>query len=324
MLLDIRQLEYVMALGRFRNFARAAESLGISSPALSKGIAALERVLDVRLFERGRGGVTPTAFGDFLCTGASSVVGNVDGIVRELHRMKGLEAGSIVVGAGPFALEMSVTDVVCRLAARHPGLQVQIVVGDWRTFGNDVLQGRLDAAVAELTLAEQEPRLLAERLGGHSGVFYCRNGHPLTGKTPLRFKDIAHFPFAFAALPPKVVPFFQQVDAAGRVDPATGDFLPAFTVNSFPVMKRIVLSTDAISWAPENLLANELQDGRLVALPHEAPWACLNYGLMTARGRTPSPALAAFIAEIRTVEKELTPRANGKRAMPAAQRGSRG
>ncbi len=42
MLLDIREIQHVTAIGRFRNFARAAESLGISQPALSKSIRGIE------------------------------------------------------------------------------------------------------------------------------------------------------------------------------------------------------------------------------------------------------------------------------------------
>ena len=63
MTIDIRLLRQVLALSKHRNFARAAESLHISQPALSRSIAGLEQSLGVQLFERTPGGVEPTICG---------------------------------------------------------------------------------------------------------------------------------------------------------------------------------------------------------------------------------------------------------------------
>ncbi|MGZ6036822.1 MAG: LysR family transcriptional regulator [Myxococcaceae bacterium] len=78
MLLDIRSTQHVLALGRFRSFPRAAESLGISTATLSKSIRAIEVSLEVRLFERSRWGVSPTAFGEVVLAGAVSAIRSVD------------------------------------------------------------------------------------------------------------------------------------------------------------------------------------------------------------------------------------------------------
>jgi DNA-binding transcriptional LysR family regulator len=52
MLLDIREIQHVTAIGRFLNFARAAESLDIRQPTLSKSIRGIEASLGVRLFDQ--------------------------------------------------------------------------------------------------------------------------------------------------------------------------------------------------------------------------------------------------------------------------------
>ena len=96
MLLDIRQLQHVAAIGRFRNFGRAAESLDISQPALSKSLGVIERALDVRLFERSRKGVTPTTFGELVLARADPLFRGVDEMVAEIRRLRGLEAGSVM------------------------------------------------------------------------------------------------------------------------------------------------------------------------------------------------------------------------------------
>jgi len=58
--IDTRLIRHVLALARHRNFARAAEQLHLSQPALSRSISRLEETLGVALFDRTRKGVIPT------------------------------------------------------------------------------------------------------------------------------------------------------------------------------------------------------------------------------------------------------------------------
>jgi DNA-binding transcriptional LysR family regulator len=303
MLLDIREIHHVTAIGRFRSFARAAESLDISQPALSKSIREIEASLGVRLFERSRRGVSPTAFGEIILSASGPLLRSVDEVLAEIRRVKGLEEGTLRIGAGSFALEMSVSEAVTRMAARHPSLHLRLVLDDWESLTRKVVAGSLDVAVAEVTAAEQESQLSVERLGEHGGFFYCRSGHPLLSRNPITFENISGFPLAMSPLPGRVAPFFERIGAAGRVDPASGHFLPAITLDSVALMKRAVRETDAISWAPERLVAQELADGSFVTLPFAPPWARLNYGTFRRSDRPVTPALDMFFAELRGVEK---------------------
>jgi DNA-binding transcriptional LysR family regulator len=313
MLLDIRDIQHVNAIGRFRNFARAAESLDISQPALSKSIRAIEESLGVRLFDRSRRGVSPTAFGEIVLSASGPLLRGVDEVLAEIRRVKGLEAGTLRIGAGSFALDMSVAETVTRLAEHHPTLHIRLVLDDWESLTRKVMAGTLDVAVAEVTAAEQESQLSVERLGEHGGVFYCRSGHPLLSRTPLTFENISGFPLAMSPLPGRVAPFFERIGAAGRIDPASGHFLPAITLDSVILMKRAVRGTDAISWAPKVLIAPELHDGSFVALPFAPPWARLNYGIFRRADRPVTPALEMFLVELRAVEKKHSKSPQAKR-----------
>src|SRR5512137_433836 len=179
MLLDIRAFQQVAAVGRLRSLGRAAEALGISQPALSKSIRLLERSLGVTLFERSHRGVSPTTFGEILLAASGNLLRNVDEVLAEIRRVQGLEAGSIRVGAGPFALELSVAEAAFRVVRRYPSLQLRLVQGGWEALTRDVASGVLDVAVAEVAAADQEANLSVERVGAHGGSFYCRAGHPL-------------------------------------------------------------------------------------------------------------------------------------------------
>jgi len=69
MKLDLRQLRHVLALDRHRNFGRAAEAIGLTQPALSRSLQALEDEIGARLFDRDRSRVEPTAVGARLEAG---------------------------------------------------------------------------------------------------------------------------------------------------------------------------------------------------------------------------------------------------------------
>ncbi|MBP5344917.1 MAG: LysR family transcriptional regulator, partial [Bacteroidales bacterium] len=61
--MTLQQLKYIIAIDRYRNFAKAAEALGISQPTLSAMLVKLEEELDVRIFERTNKSVIPTTAG---------------------------------------------------------------------------------------------------------------------------------------------------------------------------------------------------------------------------------------------------------------------
>ncbi len=74
-MIELRLIQHAMALGKARNFARAAGALNLTQPSLSRSIATLERDLGVRLFDRGRTGVEPTVYGRVLLAQGQGLLG---------------------------------------------------------------------------------------------------------------------------------------------------------------------------------------------------------------------------------------------------------
>ena len=304
--MDLRQLRQIAALGQYGSFAQAARSLGMSQPALSKGVRLLEESLAVRLFDRSARGVTPTLVGRLLLSRADPLLRGVGDLLEEVERLKGLSAGALSVGAAFYPYEISAGAAYCRLARRHAELNLCIFQGHWRTLTQMVVAGSLDLAVAEVAVAEREPSLHVERLGSRAGVFFCRTGHPLDRGGRIAFAEVARHSCAFPPVPTRMATFLTRAKVRGRIDPATGDFNTTVTVDSIGLMKRAVLEADAVGWAPRVLLAAELSAGTLVALDVDAPWVKLDYGIIRLRDRASTPAEDAFVAELREVEQEIS------------------
>lgn len=157
-MLSIRHLEFVRALAKCGHFGRAAEELGVSQPALSKGIANIEKLLGVKLFNRGDLN-TPTIFGDIVIQHGASIVANYTELLREIRLAEGLDTGSLAISSGLYPAEMSVQKAIGTLATRYPSLICKLMVKDWIDVPEDVGSRSFDIGVGDITEASRRPDL---------------------------------------------------------------------------------------------------------------------------------------------------------------------
>lgn len=305
MTIELRRIEQALALAQHRSYGRAAKALNVSQPTLSRSIAALEKSLRVRLFDRGAKGVVPTAFGRILLERGAALLADDAALQREIRSLANLDAGELVVGAGPFSAAISVGRAATRLLAKHPQLRARVVRADPEQIVRDVLAGRCDLGVAGAGSSEGDPRLHCESLPAHPVRLFVRPDHPLAGRARLRLADVLAFPLVASRFRGDIVSRLTPLGPAGRVDPDTGDFLPAITVDSIELASGIAASTTAILPAPRGLISTELREGKLVPLAFREPWMETSYAVIRRRDRTASPAVNAFVDELRAVEEAI-------------------
>ena len=332
--MDLRLIDQAIALARHRSFAAAAKALHLSQPTLSRGIAALEESLGVRLFDRGRGQVEPTLFGRLLLERGAALLADEAALRCEIRQLAGLEAGELVVGAGPMAASISVGLAMTRFLEKHPQVRARIARSDPEQIARDVLAGRCDVGVADLGVSNREARLAHEPLPPHPIRLFARPDHPLAGRTGLRLDEVLGFPLVGSRARGSTAARLPVTSPAGRVDPDSGDFLPAIHVDSLDLARRIAASTAAIVPAVRETVAADLRDGTLVPIDFEQPWMQTSYEVFWRADRTQSPAARAFVDELRAVESEIggatakcnsdaTHRVARARQPDSGQRGSR-
>lgn len=304
-MLDLRLLHQAITLARFRNYARAAQALHLTQPALSRSIAGFESRLGERLFNRTQRGVEPTAFGALLLARGQALLDEAGALEREFALMRGLGAGELRVGAGAYPAQMSVGRAVGRLVGEHPGLRVEVLTDDVRVLVDALFAGKIELAVIELSIVAGEPRLAAEPLPAHPASFYCRAGHPLTSEAAPTIERILEFPYAGTRMPPRVAHAFLAVAKSGAIDRDTGDYVPPVRVDSVAMVKDVVMASDAVAAATLSFIANDIAHGRLVALSARAPWMQTGYGFVHLRGAVLSPAAQAFANAVRREEAAL-------------------
>lgn len=303
--IDLRQLRHVLALDQYRNFARAAEAIGLTQPALSRSIQVLEKSIGAKLFDRDRTRVEPTQIGERLIARARPLLGQARDIEQDLQQMLGLEVGFLRIGAGAYPADISIGTAVGRLVRRHPGLRVDLSVGDWPALINRVLAGELDLAIAEMSRALDDERLTVEPMPKHRFAFICRPGHPLAGRVELTLEEVRQYPLVGTAIPARLAELVDEKIAGRSSSLPEGVAAPEIRVETVGLVRRIVMESDAVGGAVSRQVEDDVALGRLVSLSLELPWLTTNYGIIRLANRTPGPAALVFMEILREVEAEI-------------------
>lgn len=124
--MQIRFLEYLVALARERHFARAAAACNVTQPTLSAGLAALEDMLGgVRLVERDRRFIDLTGEGKAVLPWAHAILADHAAMRNALDASQGPLAGELRIGIIPASMPVS-GRLVRALTAAYPGITVSL------------------------------------------------------------------------------------------------------------------------------------------------------------------------------------------------------
>ena len=99
--MNLQQLRYIIAVNRFRNFAKAADSCNVSQPTLSAMLQKLEEELDIRIFDRTNRSVTPTTAGEKIIRQAENALMEIERIGEIVSEDKGQIGGGFRLSVGP-------------------------------------------------------------------------------------------------------------------------------------------------------------------------------------------------------------------------------
>jgi DNA-binding transcriptional LysR family regulator len=156
---QLQQLTYFVAVAEVRHFTRAAETLRVAQPSLSKQIRMLEAELGAPLFNRARGNITPTPAGEALLPLARRILADVETARRDVQDLTGLRRGRVRLGATPSLFAGLLADVLARFRGRYPGIELRVDEGGSRDLVRDLARGDLDLALIILPLHSTDPAL---------------------------------------------------------------------------------------------------------------------------------------------------------------------
>lgn len=146
--MNLQQLRYIMAIDRFRNFAKAADSCNISQPTLSAMLMKLEEELDVRIFERSNKMVTLTAVGEKILRQAQTVVMEIDRITEIVREEKGALSDAFSLSVGPTIAPYLLPKFIKHYRENYPSVALSNSEMKANFMLDALLRGELDAGIA--------------------------------------------------------------------------------------------------------------------------------------------------------------------------------
>src|SRR5260221_5783502 len=129
--IDLKLLQYAVILAKHRHFGRAAAALRISQPTLSRNIAALEKQLGLRVFERSRRDVVATPAGDDVLKMADELVARAEAISNSLQMVRDGRGGRLRVAAGVYVHDIAVEPAAIDLINAHPSIRLELLEREW-------------------------------------------------------------------------------------------------------------------------------------------------------------------------------------------------
>lgn len=149
--MEIRQLRSASEVARRLSFTKAADALAVAQPALSQQIAALERELGVRLFERNNRKVALTDAGRAFLVRADRVLADLGAIGEEMSAYAGGRRGRVLVGTYQSFAEYALPKMLARFHAEYPGIEVALREGMADDLLAGLRSGQLDVFVGHVS-----------------------------------------------------------------------------------------------------------------------------------------------------------------------------
>lgn len=146
--MTLQQLKYIVAIDKFRNFAKAADACEISQPTLSAMLAKLEDELDVRIFERNNKNVKPTVVGEKLLAQAKKVVMEAGRIEEIAAEEKNSLTGKLTLSIGTTIAPYILPQFIKKYTEAYP--EVELVIREMKTPNMlaAIQSSDVDAAIA--------------------------------------------------------------------------------------------------------------------------------------------------------------------------------
>jgi DNA-binding transcriptional LysR family regulator len=180
--MDTRQLAAFCAVVERRSFSQAAERLGVTQPAVSLQVRALEKRLGTQLLDRSGRRVEPTEAGWKLYRGAQRLLALEDQLVADVAASsEGEIAGDLVLGASTGPAAIAVPLLLGEFQREHPEVRVYLTVSDTHTVVERVAARELELGIVGASRRHRGVRF--EPFLSDEVILVCPPGHRFAGRT---------------------------------------------------------------------------------------------------------------------------------------------
>ena len=176
------------------SFTAAAESMHYAQSSVSKMIADLEKEWGMTLLERSKSGICLTASGEQIMPFVRQLLREYGNLEGQVWRMKGLETGLVRIGTFASVAINILPDIFARLKRDYPGIEYELLLGDYREIEAWLGEGRVDCGFLPLPLASAAGWESLELIRDEYKLV-LPVGHPLAQREVVEIEELSGIPF---------------------------------------------------------------------------------------------------------------------------------
>lgn len=299
--IKFRHLQTFVEVARQKSVMKAADLLHVSQPAVTKTIRELEEALGVNLVERDGRGIRVTRHGEVFLRHAGASLSALRQGVDSVSAERLDAAPPLRVGALPTVAARVMPRAMITYLGEKTGSRVKIVTGENAVLLEQLRVGDLDIVVGRLAAPRQMTGFSFEHLYSEEVRFVVRAGHPLLREDVSGFPELGRYAVLMPSRSSIIRPFVE------RLLITNGVAMPPNQIEtvSHAFGRAFVRATDAIWIISAGVVAADIADGVLVALPIDTSETKGPVGLTIRADAVPSPALDLLVRCIREAAETL-------------------
>ncbi|WEF26215.1 LysR substrate-binding domain-containing protein [Klebsiella aerogenes] len=272
----LRHLHTFVAVAQQGTLGRAAETLNLSQPALSKTLNELEQLTGTRLFERGRLGAQLTLVGEQFLTHAVKVLDALNTAGQALNRKEGLHNDVVRIGALPTAALGILPTVIGQFHKQQKDITLQVATMNNTMLLAGLKSGDVDIGIGRMSDPELMSGLNYELLFLESLKLVVRPGHPLLQET-VTLSRVMEWPVVVSpkgTIPRQNAETLLQSQGC-KIPPGCIETLSA------SLSRQLTVDYDYVWFVPSGAVKDDLRRGLLTSLPVATEGAGEPIGILT-------------------------------------------
>ena len=278
-LMTSTQLRAFLAFADAGSFVGAANTTGLSQPAIHRAVRDLENLFGEPLLDRRGRGVVLNTLGRRFARGTRLAASEIAAAIVELHPAAS-EGGKIVVGAMPLSRAKALPSAMALLLRAAPSVTISVVDGSWRELIEPLQDGVIDLMIGALrdpvpAGLDQRP-LFFDRL-----AVIARAGHPLARSNPDK-EILAQHPWIVGHKDTPLRKSWHAMFAGHEEPPAPIECGSVMTIRS------LLLDSNLLTLLSPDQVALEISSGALTVIGPPLPDATRSIGLITRKGWRPT------------------------------------
>ncbi len=290
--MNFEQLRSFQAVAREGGFSKASKALYLTQSTISMQVAALEKELGVKLFQRLGRRVVLTDAGEVMLGYTFRILSLFEASRRSMTDFRGLARGELRVGASLTIGNYLIPEVLGEFRRRHPGVRVVLEIAPTSHIAEDIGSGNLDAGLVEAEV--DDPDLSVGSFFVDELVLIVGPQHAWTRRESVSIAELAAEPFIDREPGSGTREIVRQ-----RLADKGVMIHPVLEMGSPEAIKSAVRAGLGVAIVSRLTAELELRNGLLAVVPLEGISMTRPFLLLRHRSVNPSPSLSAFLEALR-------------------------